>query len=137
MKQFIREFKVSTATVLDIGGPPFNWTLDSISTSRPAQILTRVRSNGGVRRSPSALRSCSFDIVYSNSVVDHVGRWESQRAFASQRRRGGELYLIRTPDKWFSIGPLDRATHPLAAAARKDISSPRHFTVRGILERPS
>lgn len=139
MKRFIREFKVSTeTTVLDIGGTPFNWTLNSI---RP--VLTIVNLDAAV--SPTVVcdarhlpfKDGSFDIVYSNSVVEHVGGWESQNAFAAECRRVGKRYYVQTPNKWFPIEPhwIAPFIHWLPLRARYLFA--RNFTLRGILARPS
>jgi hypothetical protein len=139
MKQFIREFKVSTDTsVLDVGGTPFNWALDSIYP-----VLTIANLDAANR--PTVVcdgrylpfKDGSFNIVYSNSVVEHVGEWESQRAFASECRRVGERYYVQTPNKWFPIEPhwIALFIHWMPLRARYLFA--RHFTVRGILERPS
>lgn len=39
----------------------------------------------------------SYDIVYSNSVLEHVGTWEDQQAFARETRRVGAHLWIQTP----------------------------------------
>jgi SAM-dependent methyltransferase len=139
MKRFIREFKVSRDTsVLDVGGTPFNWGLDS---TYPA--LTIANLNAALR--PTVVcdgrylpfKDSSFDIVYSNSVVEHVGGWESQCAFASECCRVGKRYYVQTPNKWFPIEPhwITPFIHWMPLRARCMVA--RHLTVRGILERPS
>jgi hypothetical protein len=47
----------------------------------------------------------SFDIVFSNSVIEHVGTWEDQHAFARETARVGKRYWIQTPNKHFPIEP--------------------------------
>jgi hypothetical protein len=47
----------------------------------------------------------SFDIVFSNSVIEHVGDFESQAAMAATVRRIGRYYFIQTPNYCFPIEP--------------------------------
>jgi hypothetical protein len=46
-----------------------------------------------------------YDIAFSNSVIEHVGDWERQAAFASEIRRVGKNLWIQTPAKECPIEP--------------------------------
>src|SRR5262245_51077934 len=94
--------------ILDVGGMPRAWhgvpiqsrlTLLNIEPFDEYEA-SFLRPNHSVvlgdgTRLPFADRS--FDLVYSNSVIEHLGTWERQSAFASEARRVGRGYWIQTP----------------------------------------
>jgi hypothetical protein len=45
----------------------------------------------------------SFDVVYSNSVIGHVGDFDDQRRMALELQRVGRQIIVQTPNHWFPI----------------------------------
>jgi SAM-dependent methyltransferase len=71
----------------------------------------------------------SFDVVFSNAVIEHVGDRERQRRFVDEALRVGRRAFVTTPNRWFPVEvhtrlPLvhwlpDRLAHPVYELARK------------------
>ena len=47
----------------------------------------------------------SFDIAFSNAVIEHVGNSSSQRKFVAEACRVAKRVFITTPNRWFPVEP--------------------------------
>jgi hypothetical protein len=103
--------------VLDIGGNTAYWQgLRELWRDRPLHItMVNLRSEptaeqcftsvAGDARDLGQFRDLSFDVVHSNSVIEHVGLWRDQRRMAQEVRRLAARYFVQTPNFWFPFEP--------------------------------
>lgn len=78
----------------------------------------------------------SFDIVFSNSMIEHLHDRVSQELFAREALRVGRGVWVQTPARWFPIEPhlLTPFIHFLPKRAQRRLL--RNFTVWGLIARP-
>jgi hypothetical protein len=96
------------STLVDIGGYWWNWidragSIGSVLCVNPVDAgdgtaagLPNVRQEKGDGCSLTYADG-SFDIAFSNSVIEHVGDFSQQRAFAKEVRRVGRKIWVQTP----------------------------------------
>lgn len=98
--------------VLDVGGTPAIWDLCPV---RPRLVILNqprarepvppgvlyVDGDGASLPFPDK----TFDLVFSNSVIEHLGSPEAMARFASEIRRTGRRYVVQTPDAASPVEP--------------------------------
>jgi hypothetical protein len=101
-------------SLLDLGGQPMIWDntplrLDITILNLPGIAASNHASHHEIRYvegdacAVEGFAERSFDIVFSNSVIEHVGPVNKQEQFAQEVRRLGRCYWVQTPSKWFPI----------------------------------
>ena len=78
-----------------------------------------------------------YDIVFSNSTIEHVGAFENQVKFANEIRRTGKRYWVQTPNRWFFMEPhlVTPFIHYLPRNWQRKLL--RYCTVWGLVAKPS
>lgn len=113
---FLKLFQPVAATrILDVGGFPSDWkgvvpiesSITLVNPDRkpvekpwPARYVAEFGDGCALRHADK-----SFDIGYSNSVIEHLQTFENQRRFAAEIRRVGKSLFVQTPNRWFPIEP--------------------------------
>lgn len=104
--------------ILDIGGRPHYWDLMLAGLSlksEPNITLLNTETHSVTRpnftvlvgdgRTMPQFADRQFDIVFSNSTIEHVGDFTDQLRMANEIRRVGRRYCIQTPNRYFPIEP--------------------------------
>lgn len=107
---------LAAMTVLDVGGTPFIWDLlEELEGIRPRRVVLLNRDRPSLAgdafsRVQADARALpfgdgAFDLVFSNSVIEHVGDLGDMRRFAAECRRVGRGLHVQTPNRWFPVEP--------------------------------
>jgi hypothetical protein len=102
--------------ILDLGGTAAYWRALPALYDLPNVEITILNLDGEeavdrnltVRRGDACatgLPDMSFDVVHSNSVIEHVGDWSKMEAMAKEVRRLAPTYFVQTPNYWFPVEP--------------------------------
>lgn len=104
--------------ILDVGGTQDFWkqtgTLSELKKIEEITVLNikpisvsipRIRGIVGDARSMRQFADGEFDIVFSNSVIEHMGNFDGQVQMANEIKRVGKRYFVQTPNLYFPIEP--------------------------------
>lgn len=101
--------------ILDIGGTPEFWKdagLDDADVEITLLNLALVESDlpnvvsiAGDATDLSTFSDKSFDIAFSNSVIEHLFSFHNQQKMAKEAMRVSSFHFIQTPNFWFPIEP--------------------------------
>jgi hypothetical protein len=115
-KELVRHFpKLDTMRVLDLGGTPNFWRSAPV---KPAYVTTLNLDNYEPAEAwlehvaadacdLGSLDSCAgaYDLVVSNSLIEHVGGYQRRREFAQVVMAAAPAHWVQTPDRYFPIEP--------------------------------
>lgn len=136
--------------LLDVGGYPGFWTLHPhpikrIDTLNVHEVPWETNTDASAHNIRTlvgdgcalSMSDDSYEIGYSNSVIEHVGTWERQQQFASELRRVAKKLWVQTPAYECPIEPHYMAPfiHYLPRSFQK--KTLRWCTVWGWIEHPS
>ena len=105
-----------TARILDLGGTVYFWENRGWLNNPKVDITllnleaedtgaTNIQSVAGSAIDLSSYQDNAFDIVFSNSVIEHLYTWDNQVKMAKESRRVGQYHFVQTPNKYFFIEP--------------------------------
>jgi hypothetical protein len=148
-----------TLTILDVGGRAEYWNMLAPHL-RPKVHVTLLDQGDepapysehvveGLRLTNVACNGCnmpqyadgSFDLVYSNSVIEHVGSYANMFNLADEIRRVGKAYYVQIPNCWFPLDPhsafpfLHWLPDPDGVITRFDVGVTRRVDHRGAATR--
>ncbi|PZX49893.1 class I SAM-dependent methyltransferase [Algoriphagus chordae] len=100
--------------VLDVGGASYFWNTSSLPTLPNIEIVLlnlseektnhpKIKSVVGDATNMTEFEENSFDLVFSNSVIEHLYTWENQQKMANEIIRVGKKHFIQTPNRIFPV----------------------------------
>ena len=140
------EQREGSVRILDIGGTNSFWEQRGwAGRDRVEVVLVNLEAEprehenidprAGDATDLSEFADGSFDVVFSNSVIEHLQTRDRQAAMAAEVRRLAPVYWIQTPNFWFPVEPhfLTPGWHYLPVAARVALLRRRRWGWRGPL----
>lgn len=102
--------------IIDVGGEQIFWELMGVSKDKSFNVLivnvvkeithgSNFKSAIGDARDLREYRDGQFDLVFSNSVIEHLGTLSDQKKMAGEVQRIGKNYILQTPNRYFPIEP--------------------------------
>lgn len=101
--------------ILDVGGSEYYWKSMAFSDNEIEITLLNLtlrnvkKSNFlsvvGDATNLAQYKDNEYDLVFSNSVIEHLSTWENQIKMANEIRRVGKRFYIQTPNYYFPIEP--------------------------------
>jgi hypothetical protein len=107
---------LSERRVLDLGGRAGFWTRIGVTPAEVVSLNPEAEEEedrpawyspvlGDACDPPPEIADDRFDLVFSNSTIEHVGGWERRQAFAATVQRLGRAHFVQTPNRYFPVEP--------------------------------
>lgn len=102
--------------ILDVGGEQRFWEMMGLENIPDYQVVIlnivpqqvnwpNFRAMTGDATDLSQFADRSFDVAFSNSVIEHLGSYTNQQRMAEEIRRVGKAYYVQTPNRFFPLEP--------------------------------
>ena len=102
--------------IIDVGGTTRYWeqrgwagrddvSITLVNLEAEPQRFANVLSTSGDATDLSEHADDSFDIAFSNSVIEHLFTLDAQQRMADEIRRVAPAYWVQTPNFWFPVEP--------------------------------
>ena len=114
----IDSIDINPIRILDVGGTLPFWELCGFTGTAECEItllnLSKVevppeykyiKSVQGNGTEMANWKDKEFDLVVSDSVIEHVGNYEKQKKMAREIQRVGKWYFVQTPNFFFPVEP--------------------------------
>ena len=102
--------------ILDVGGTNDFWEqrgwagrtdveIFSLNLIPEQQRHENIKPIGGDATNLTQFDDRSFDVAFSNSVIEHLFTFDNQRRMAAESQRVGKAFWVQTPNFWFPMEP--------------------------------
>lgn len=102
--------------ILDVGGTQYFWhtmrfspddqlEITVLNTAPLPMCMPRIQMVVGNGCQMGMFPDKTFDVVFCNSVIEHVASYENQQAMSEEIKRVGKRYFVQTPNRSFPIEP--------------------------------
>jgi Methyltransferase domain len=103
--------------ILDLGGSDYHWRNSVFRNNKDYHITVINTENQNTKdftnicfikkdvRDLEFFDDKEYDIVYSNSLLEHLNNFEEQKKMGDEVKRIGKHYFIQTPNYYFPVEP--------------------------------
>lgn len=115
-QQSLEKLELKCPRIIDIGGIKSYWEqINNFFNSNYSPVIINI-SKGDIGRGSfsgiigdgkclSSVKDNSFDLAYSNSVIEHLSTFEDQQEMVDNLQRVAQYYFVQTPAFIFPFEP--------------------------------